>query len=109
MVNQSPAAVFNAVNQPQNWWSGEIEGSSARLDDEFTYRYKEFHLSRQRIVEMIPDQKVVWLVTDSSLNFTKDSNEWTGTKISFEITKKKWQNRTPFFTPRLSTRNGVFR
>jgi hypothetical protein len=96
MVDQSPAAVFNAVNQPQNWWSGEIEGSSARLDDEFTYRYKEFHLSRQRIVEMIPDQKVVWLVTDSSLNFTKDSNEWTGTKISFEITKKNGKTELRF-------------
>jgi len=88
LVNQSPATVFNAVNQPQNWWSGEFEGSSARLNDEFIYRYKEFHMSSQRVVEMIPDQKVVWLVTGSSLNFTKDSNEWTGTKISFEITEK---------------------
>jgi hypothetical protein len=88
LVDQSPAAVFNAINQPQNWWSGEIEGSSARLNDEFTYRYKEFHLSRQRIVELIPYQKVVWLVTDSQINYVEDINEWTGTKISFEITEK---------------------
>ena len=88
LVDQSPAAVFNAVNQPQNWWSGEIEGNSTRLNDEFTYRYKELHLSRQRVVEMIPDQKVVWLVTDSRINYTEDINEWTGTRISFEITEK---------------------
>ncbi|MDB5114639.1 MAG: hypothetical protein JWQ79_131 [Mucilaginibacter sp.] len=88
LVDQSPAIVFNAVNQPQNWWSGEIEGSSANLNDEFTYRYKDFHLSRQRVVEMIPDRKVVWLVTDSQINYTEDINEWTGTKISFEIIEK---------------------
>jgi hypothetical protein len=87
-VNQTPNEAFNAVNQPQNWWSGEIEGSSLKLNDEFTYRYKDFHMSRQRVVEMIPDQKVVWLVTDSQINYTEDINEWTGTKISFEIMEK---------------------
>ena len=96
LVGQSPEVVFSAVNQPQNWWSGEIEGSSAKLNDEFTYRYKEIHFSKQRVVEMIPDRKVVWLITDSSLNYTKDVNEWTGTKISFEITEKDGKTELRF-------------
>ena len=96
LVDQSPKEVFNAINKPQNWWPGEIEGSSAKLNDEFTYRYKEIHFSKQRVVEMIPDQKVVWLVTDSNLNFTKDINEWTGTKISFEITEKNGKTELRF-------------
>jgi len=96
LVDQSPKEVFNAVNKPQNWWSGEIEGSSAKLNDEFTYRYKEFHFSKQRVVEMISDQKVVWLVTDSSINYTEDINEWTGTKISFEITEKDGKTELRF-------------
>ncbi|SDS66403.1 Activator of Hsp90 ATPase homolog 1-like protein [Mucilaginibacter mallensis] len=96
LVDQSPKEVFNAVNQPQNWWSGEIEGSPAKLNDEFTYRYKEIHFSKQRVVEMIPDQKVVWLVTDSIINYTEDINEWTGTKISFEITKKDGKTELRF-------------
>ena len=88
LVDQAPSAVFEAIKHPQNWWPGEIKGSAEKLNDEFTYRYKEFHFSKQRIVEMIPDKKVVWLVTESIINYVEDKNEWTGTKISFEITEQ---------------------
>ena len=92
VVDQTPKQVFNAINNPQAWWSGEIKGSTDKLNDEFTYRYKELHLSKQRIVEMIPDQKVVWLVTESKINYAEDKREWTDTKISFEISEE--DNRT---------------
>ena len=86
LVEQTPKEVFDAVNKPGQWWSGEIKGSAAKLNDEFTYRYKEFHFTRQRVVEMVPNQKVIWLVTESNLNYTGDKSEWIGTKIIFEIT-----------------------
>jgi len=86
-VNQTPADVFKAVNNVRGWWQGEIEGSTDKLDDEFTYRMKDVHFSKQRIIEMVPDKKVVWLVTDSKLNFINNKSEWAGTKISFEISE----------------------
>jgi len=88
VVDQTPNQVFNAINNPRAWWSGEITGNTEKLDDEFTYRYKEFHISKQRIIEMIPDERVVWLVIESQLNFIEDKREWNGTKISFEISPK---------------------
>lgn len=86
-VNQTPQEVFNAINNVRGWWQGEIEGSTDKLNDEFSYRMKEHHFSKQKIAELIPSEKVVWLVTESKLNSFKDKSEWTNTKIIFEITE----------------------
>ena len=75
IVDQTPEEVFNAINNTRAWWSGEIEGSTGKLNDEFIYQYKDFHLSTQRIVEMIPGKKVVWLVTESQINYVEDKRE----------------------------------
>jgi hypothetical protein len=87
LVNHTPKQVFEAVNNVAGWWQGEIEGNSAKLNDEFTYHMEEIHYSKQKVVEVVPNEKVVWLVTDSRLSSFKDKSEWTGTKISFEITE----------------------
>jgi hypothetical protein len=96
LVDHTKKQVFDAIKNPDLWWSGEIKGNAEKLNDEFTYRYKDFHYSKQRVVEMIPDQKVVWLVTESVINFTQDKAEWTGTKICFEITGEGNQTRLRF-------------
>jgi len=87
MVNQTPKQVFDAVNNVAGWWQGEIKASTNKLNDEFTYRMEEIHFSKQKVMELVPNKKVVWLVTDSRLSSFKDKSEWTGTKISFEISE----------------------
>jgi Activator of Hsp90 ATPase homolog 1-like protein len=101
LVEQSPTEVFNAINNVRGWWQGEIVGSTDKLNDAFTYQMGEFHLSKQKIVELIPDKKVVWLVTESKINFVADKNEWLNTTISFDISTVENKTKLTF------THNGL--
>src|SRR3954449_12870752 len=85
VVDQSPAEVFAAICQVRSWWTGDIDGSADHLGDEFDYRYPDLHYSRQRVTELVPDQKIVWRVLDANLTFAADPAEWVGTDIVFDI------------------------
>src|SRR5258705_14004748 len=95
-VNASAQDVFKSINSVTKWWTENVEGSSQKLNDEFTVRFDDVHVSTQKLVEVVPDKKVVWLVTDSKLNFVKDKKEWTGTRINFEISEKDDKTRVLF-------------
>ena len=88
LVDQSPKEVFRAVTNVRGWWSEEIEGGTEKTDDEFTYHFEDIHRCKVKIVEVIPDKKVVWLVLDNYFKMTKDKSEWKGTKVVFEISQR---------------------
>jgi NAD(P)-dependent dehydrogenase (short-subunit alcohol dehydrogenase family) len=84
-VDQSPQEVFDAINNVRDWWTGDVEGDTNELGDEFTYRYEDIHRSTQKITESVPYERVVWHVEDAYLSFADDKTEWIGTDIIFEI------------------------
>ena len=95
-VDQTPEDAFAAINDVRRWWTGELEGSTDKLGDEFVYRYQDLHYSKQKITELIPGKKVVWRVLDAHLNFTEDPGEWTGTEITFEVARNRDQTEVRF-------------
>lgn len=84
-VNASAKEAFKSINEVTKWWTEHLEGKSQKLNDEFTVTFGDVHVSTQRLIEVIPDKKVTWLVTGSKLTFIKDQQEWNNTTITFEL------------------------
>ena len=95
-VDQTPNTVFNAIGNVRGWWSENIEGDTEKLGDEFTYQAGNLHKCTMKLIEVIPDKKVAWLVLDNYFSFTEDKTEWIGTKIEFEITQENGKTELRF-------------
>ena len=95
-VKGATLQAFDSINKVTAWWTENLVGESAGLNDEFVVQFGDVHFSRQKIVEMIPGKKVVWLITESRLNFVADKQEWTGTRIIFEVLEENGQTMIRF-------------
>jgi hypothetical protein len=96
LVDESPHTVFEAVTNVRGWWSTNITGESKEVGDEFEFEVEGVHYSRQRLIEVIPDQRVVWLVTEARMTFIQDEDEWKGTKVIFDITRDDSKTKLTF-------------
>jgi uncharacterized protein YndB with AHSA1/START domain len=95
-VDQSPEEVFKAVTNVRGWWGEGVTGATEQEGDEFVYEVPNVHRSVQKLVEVIPNEKVVWLVTESNMTFINDPEEWVGTKIIFDIAKEDGKTKLSF-------------
>lgn len=101
VVKQTPEEAFNTILNVRAWWSGLFEesfkGSSENVGDEFSFLAGGgVHYTKQKLVELVPNRKVVWLVTDANLSFVDKTDEWIGTKISFEIFQEHGETKIVF-------------
>ena len=90
LIERAPAEVFDAINDVRGWWSEEVDGDTDRVGAEFAYRGHDDadtveHLSRIRVEELVPGERVVWRVLDNYMSFIDDQSEWTDTQIRFEL------------------------
>ncbi|ANI87957.1 ATPase [Arachidicoccus ginsenosidimutans] len=89
-TSKTSEEVFQLLLNVEKWWFGlyeeTINGASQKLNDEFTFHAGGgAHYSKQKLMELVPNAKIVWLVTDSKFTFVGDEKEWVGTKICFDI------------------------
>jgi hypothetical protein len=87
-VSKTPEEVFNSINQVSKWWTENLRGNSEKPDDVFTVDFGDDNFVTHKLIEVVPNKKVVWLVTDCYLSWFNDKTEWTNTKMSFEISTK---------------------
>jgi hypothetical protein len=96
IANVPISKAFACINNVSEWWTGDLVGDSKQLNDEFTVRFGDVHVSTQKLTEFAADNKVVWLVTSSRLNFIKQEDEWTNTTISFKLSARDGNTKIQF-------------
>jgi uncharacterized protein YndB with AHSA1/START domain len=86
-VAKSPHHVFECIRDVSKWWGGkDLKGNTRQLNDEFTITHGDSHYSKQKIMEVVPDQKIVWRITEGRLGWLeRDKSEWTDTNLVFEL------------------------
>lgn len=87
-VDHTPEEVFAAITNVRGWWSETIIGRTADAGDEFVH-YEDgdgIRFSRFRLTEVVPGRRIVWHVVDAYLTFIEDHDEWTDTRVVFDIT-----------------------
>jgi len=95
-VEQSPQVVFEAAKNFRAWWSEEIEGNTGKLNEVFYYHFKEAHLCKIKLIELVPDKKLVYYLVDNQFSFTNDKSELTDTKLIFTISDEGGKTKLLF-------------
>ena len=95
-VEQSTEKVFHSIMDFRAWWSEEIEGSTDKLNETFFYHYKDVHLCKIKLTEVVPNKKLIYQVVENEFNFTNDKTEWVNTKLIFDVSTDCKKNRIQF-------------
>ena len=96
LVDKTPNEAFNDIKNFRAWWSEDIEGETDKPGETFFYHYKEVHLCKMKLIEMIPNEKLVYQVIANEFSFTKDKTEWVNTKLIFDISSEGKQTKVTF-------------
>lgn len=79
--------VFGCINAVEQWWTENLEGKSGAAGDRFSVQFGDVHFSVHEVVKIEPYREIVWLITDSKLSWLQQEDEWTGTRIIFNISE----------------------
>ena len=76
---------INKISNVPDWWGITFTGSAKKQNDMFTVKMggdSYFHFT---VAELIPGERVVWLVTDCNMPWYSDKKEWANTKLIFDL------------------------
>jgi hypothetical protein len=87
-VKVTPREAFEKISRVKEWWGGQVEGNPTKLGDTFTYMTPSGTFVDFKITELVPEKKVVWLVTNCYLSWIDNKTEWNGTRLVWELSSR---------------------
>jgi len=97
-VKASAEVAMKSISQVNLWWAKNFKGKSAKLNDKFSVyfggpgdTFVDFE-----ICQLIPEKKVVWLVTDCNLHWIDDKKEWKNNEVIWNLSEKDGKTTIDF-------------
>jgi|SRR6516165_5926213 hypothetical protein len=79
---------IDRISRVPDWWTKGFMGASEKPGDIFTVRFGETFVDFQ-VIELIPEKRIVWQVTDCNLYFVPNKKEWNHTRVVWEVSSDK--------------------
>jgi len=94
-VKTSAEEAMKKISQVNRWWAQNVTGKTEKLNDKFTVSFGDTFVDFQ-ITELVPNERMVWKVTDCNLHWINDKKEWKNTEVVFEISSKNDTTKIDF-------------
>jgi uncharacterized protein YndB with AHSA1/START domain len=86
-VNISANEAIKKISKITDWWGVTFSGNSEKQNDKFVIKMGGDSFFNMTVAELVPDKKVVFLVTNCNMPWYSDKKEWLNTKLIFDLTE----------------------
>jgi hypothetical protein len=83
----SASDAMKKISHVPEWWGVNFSGDSEKQNDKFVVKMGGDSFFDFTVAELIPDKRVVWLVTDCYMPWYVDKKEWANTKLIFDLSE----------------------
>ena len=95
IVNATASETMEKIAQVNLWWAKNFKGKAGKLKDGFSVHFGQTYVNFS-ISEVVPNKKVIWLVTDCNLHWIKDKKEWKNTEAIWTLAEKGGKTQIDF-------------
>jgi hypothetical protein len=74
----------------------KLKVKSIKLNETFFYHYKGIHVCKIKLTEQVPETELVYPIVKGEFNFTRDKEEWTNTRLVFDISNEEGKAKIKF-------------
>lgn len=84
-INMSAKEVIERICQIPEWWGVSFSGNAEKQNDQFVLKMGGDSFFDMTVEELIPNKRLVWLVTDCYMPWYSDKKEWANTRMIFDL------------------------
>lgn len=107
LAKASPSDCLTKISQVDLWWAKKFKGKASKVGDTFSVDFGETFVNF-KVTEVVPNKRVVWLVTDCNLHWIEDKTEWKNTEVIWDVRAKGDKTQVNFVHKGLTPESECF-